>query len=94
LPLSNYATLALVAAGAWGAALDELLALLVAASRDDLAKLIAARSPTTPDPVGRSSHSRAASGTTTRCLEAGVQGDYRRGVECFKAEVCAVDFSS
>jgi serpin B len=39
-PLSNYATLALVAAGARGTALDELLALLGAASRDDLAKLI------------------------------------------------------
>jgi serpin B len=39
-PLSIYAALALVAAGARGAALDELLALLGAASRDDLAELI------------------------------------------------------
>jgi serpin B len=39
-PLSIYAALALVAAQARGTALDELLALLGAASRDDLAELI------------------------------------------------------
>ena len=66
-PLSIYAALALVAAGARGAALDELLALLGAASRDDLAELVRGALAATPRPAARSSHLRAASGTTTTC---------------------------
>ncbi|XP_066384586.1 putative serpin-Z5 [Miscanthus floridulus] len=75
-PLSIYDALALVAAGARGAALGELLALLGAASPDDLAELVRGALAATPRPAARSSHLRAAA----------------TAVECFKAEVRAVDF--
>ncbi|KAF8662138.1 hypothetical protein HU200_056331 [Digitaria exilis] len=73
-PLSIYAALGLVAAGARSAALDELLALLVggasSSSRDELAAFVRAvaerPSPTAlpPAAAARSSPSRPASGTT------------------------------
>ncbi|CAD6214886.1 unnamed protein product [Miscanthus lutarioriparius] len=89
-PLSIYAALALVAAGARGAALDELLALLGAASRDDLAELV--RGALDDD---------SESGGPLIAFACGVWHDndvvlkpaFRAtAVECFKAEVRAVDF--
>ena len=91
-PLSIYAALALVAAGARGAALDELLALLGAASRDDLAELV--RGALDDD---------SESGGPLIAFACGVWHDndvvlkpaFRAtAVECFKAEVCAVDFQT
>jgi serpin B len=91
-PLSIYAALALVAAGARGAALDELLALLGAASRDDLAELV--RGALADD---------SASGGPLIAFACGVWHDndvvlkpafWATAVECFKAEVRAVDFKT
>jgi serpin B len=91
-PLSIYAALALVAAGAQGAALDELLALLGSASRDELAELIRGA-------LGDGSGSGGPLIASACCVwhddEMVLKPAFRAtAVECFKAEVRAVDFKT
>jgi serpin B len=91
-PLSIYAALALVAAGARGAALDELLALLGAASRDDLAGLVRGA---LADGSGSGGPLIASACGVWHDDEMVLKPAFRAtAVECFKAEVRAVDFKT
>ncbi|CAO2202893.1 unnamed protein product [Urochloa humidicola] len=93
-PLSVYAALALVAAGARGETLDELLALLGASTRDELAKFVRAV-------TDRALTDRSDSGGPLVAFACGVwhddtaalKPDYRAAaVESYKAEMRAADF--
>ncbi|CAO2202892.1 unnamed protein product [Urochloa humidicola] len=94
-PLSVYAALALVAAGARGETLGELLALLGASSRDELAEFVR---PATE----RALADRSGSGGPLVAFACGVwhdeaaalKPDYRAAaVESYKAETRAADFN-
>jgi len=69
-PVSIYAALALMSAGARGTTLDEVLTVLGAASRDESSSVAwsSAHLRTVPSPVRRLWRSRARSGTRRRWL--------------------------
>ncbi|CAL5050711.1 unnamed protein product [Urochloa decumbens] len=91
-PLSIYAVLGLVAAGSRGAALDEILALLGASSRDDLAAFVRAVAERAFLPGGAGPVVSFASGVWRDRTVSLDPSFLAAAAETYKAEVRAVDF--
>ncbi|KAM0905734.1 hypothetical protein ACQ4PT_017211 [Festuca glaucescens] len=90
-PLSVYTTLGLVAAGAHGQTLDELLALLGALSPDDVARFVRGLAA---DPSGSAGPLVTYAYGVFHQENMELTAAYRdTAAESYKAEICAVDFA-